>query len=205
MTRRTRSTVLTLTGLAALTLACAKEPLPEIEGARNSLQALQTSDAVSYAPQALTDAQDAMALLDAELKAQQDKFAMFRSYDKTTQLAAAAKSTAERGLQQAETAKEEARNQAATMLAELKTNIEEIKTLMAEAPKGKGTQADLAALGSDLQQVEVTLTEADTAFAAGSYREASAKLEAAKQGGERIKSDIVAAIEARKAARGRRG
>jgi len=192
-------------GMTALSIGCAKEPTAEIEGARQAMAALQPAEADVYAPEALAQARDSQALLDAELQVQQDKFGFMRSYDRTKQLAASAKSTAERAATEAESAKEQARNEATTMLEELRTSVEEIKTLLAEAPTGKGTQLDLAALQTDLGQVEIAATEAGSALDAGRYRDAKAKLEAAKLSGERIKSDIVAAMQARTAARARRG
>ncbi len=191
-------------GVAALTVACAKEPTPEIQGAQAALQAL-SPEVGEYAPEALSAAQDAQAALNAELKVQQDKFALFRSYEKTKELAAAAQTAAEHAATAAEAEKEKVHTEATAMLSELQTGIEEVKTLLAQAPKGKGTQADLAALSADLSQVEASAGEAEADLGAGKYRDAKAKLEAAKQTAERIKADITAAIEAKNAAKARRG
>ena len=74
--------------------------------------------------------------------------------------------------------------------------------MIAKAPKGKGTQADIEAMKADVAGVEAGLADFEAAFSAGRYKEALAKAEAANQTLERIKADIQAAIDAKAAARG---
>ena len=64
----------------ALLAGCSKEPTLAIQDAEASLGKLQAAGAAEYAPQALSDAQNAMAQLKAEVEAQKAKFALFRSF-----------------------------------------------------------------------------------------------------------------------------
>jgi roadblock/LC7 domain-containing protein len=54
---------------------------------------------------------------------------------------------------------------------------------------------------ADLAGIEASFAEIDGAVAAGKYKDAGAKLDAAQQGADKIKADIEAAIAAKSAAR----
>jgi hypothetical protein len=181
---------------------CAKAPQVEIDGARAALEAAKTAEAAEYAPRALASAQDAINAMDAELTAQQKKFALFRSYKKAKELIAAAKTAGDQAAQTAATEKEKARQEATNLIAQAKASLEEAKTMLAKAPRGKGSQADIKALESDLAGAEMAVTEAETVFATGKFLQAKAKANAAMQNVQNVKNAIQAAIEARTKARG---
>jgi hypothetical protein len=163
-----RKFVVTGLGLALLALVasgCSKPPETEIQAVDASIQSATSAGAGEYAPESLAAAESAKRDLDAELKVQQEKFALFRSYDKSKELAAAAKSAAEKAAADAAAGKTRAREEATTLVAEAKTAIEEVKTLLDQAPRGKGSQADIAAMKSDLAGIETSLAEVDAAMA----------------------------------------
>ncbi len=199
-----RKFVVTGLGLALLALVasgCAKPPETEIQSVDASIQSATSAGAGEYAPESLAAAESAKRDLDAELKVQQEKFALFRSYDKSKELAAAAKSAADKAAADAAAGKTRAREEATTLMAEAKTAIEEVKTLLDQAPRGKGSQADIAAMKSDLAGIETSLAEVDAAMAEERYLQAKAKADAAKQNVEQIRNEILQAMEASKAAR----
>lgn len=76
-------------GLAITVTGCAAPPTADVDAAKASLDAAVTDHADQYAAASLKAAQDARAALDAELKAQEGKW--FKSYEKTRELAVAAK------------------------------------------------------------------------------------------------------------------
>jgi hypothetical protein len=76
-------------GLAAA--GCASPPQADIDAAKAALNKASAAGAAEYAADSLKAAQDAQTALDAELKAQADKFALFRSYTKAAELAKAPK------------------------------------------------------------------------------------------------------------------
>jgi hypothetical protein len=180
---------------------CGKPPEAEISAADQSLGEARSADAGEYAPESLKAAEDARAQLDAELKAQEDKFALFRSYDKATELAAASKQAADRAKADAVEGRERAREEASAMIAQVRASVLEVQQMLDTAPKGKGTEADLAVLRSDLTGVETALTEMDTAFAEEKYLESIAKAEAAKQSVDAIRGEIEQAMEMAKSRR----
>ena len=88
-----RNTKLALLGVAvfAMTLAtgCAKPPQVEIDAVKASLSAIE-GDASKYAADGWNKAQQAVNAVNAEIEAQANKFALFRSYTKSKELIAAA-------------------------------------------------------------------------------------------------------------------
>jgi len=188
-------------GIALLTAACASEPKEAVSAARAALEAARTAGAADYAPAALAAAETAFASLDAELKAQSDKFALTRSYTKATELAAAAMTAAETATAEAATGKEKMKTDVTALMGEVKTAITTTTEMLAKAPKGKGSAADIEAMKSDVAGIESSLADIDAAIAAGRFKDAMVKAEAAKQGLDRIAADVQAAMEAKKAAR----
>jgi TonB family protein len=81
-------------GLAITVSGCASPPAADVDAARASVDAAATADADQYAAASLKAAQDARAALDAELKAQDAKW--FKSYEKTKELAVAAKAAGDK-------------------------------------------------------------------------------------------------------------
>ena len=82
----------TLIATATLVAGCASAPTDAVNKANDALDAAQQAQAPDYAPEAWTTAQDSQAKLQAELAAQEKKFALFRSYDEAKNLAAATES-----------------------------------------------------------------------------------------------------------------
>lgn len=196
-----KMTVLTPFLLAVLVLVgCAKPPQAEIDEAKGAVQTAVSAEASDYAGDSLRSAQDAVAQLDQELKAQEEKFALFRSYKKASELAAAAKAAGEKAEADAKAGKDAARQAAETMMAEANALLTEVKEMLDKAPKGKGTAADLEMMKSDLAGVESSLADAQNSFNAEKYLEAKSKIEAAMSGANSVKS----ALEQAMAAKGRR-
>ena len=190
-----------LAGVALLSVACAKEPTDALNAAKSALEAAKTSGASDYAPEALAAADTAAAALDAELKAQTEKFALTRSYTKAAELAAAAKTAADQAAAAAVTGKEQMKAEATTLIAGVRGSIDAAKQALAKAPKGKGSAADLEAMNADVAGVETALGEMDAAMAAGNYKDAKVKAEAAKATLDKIVADVQAAIDAKKGKR----
>ena len=102
-----------------------------------------------YAPEDEKKLNDSLAAINEELKVQDGK--TFKSFDKTKQmLADLSKMAAD--MKAALPAKKEAAKQAAVAAMEAaKAAAEEAKKLLAKAPKGKGTAADIEALKGDMK------------------------------------------------------
>jgi TonB family protein len=105
MTRQLKLGAIAL-GLAVVVTGCAAPPSADVDAAKASVDRAASSGANRYAAESLKSAEDARAALDAELKVQEGKW--LKSYDKTRELAAAAKSAGEKAAADAVDAKQKA-------------------------------------------------------------------------------------------------
>src|SRR5262245_46394221 len=190
--------VLPFVFVLVLMVGCAKPPQDQITAANSALDAARPM-ASEYAASSLQAAEDAKAALEAELKAQQDKFALFRSYKKTDELVADLKAKSDKAAADAAAGKEQAKNEATTAINDATTAVNDAKALLEKAPKGKGTAADLEAMKADLTAAESTINDANAAMSSEKYKDAKAKAEAAKSSASNVASQVQAAMEAKKA------
>lgn len=189
-----------LVAVAAVMLAaCAQPPTADIDAANSSLDQARTAQAETYAPEAWTAANDAKTSLEAELNAQQGKMAALRSYDKAKSLASDMKSAADRAKQDAATGKDKAKTDADTLMTQAREERDRAKTALSSAPKGKGTEADLASLKSDEQGIDDTLADMQRAYDSGDYIGAKNKAQAAISSAQQIEKEIDAAKSRRHA------
>jgi len=93
-------------GLAITVTGCAAPPNADVDAAKAAIDRAATDRAGQYAAESLQAAQDARAALDAELKVQEGKW--FKSYDKTKELAIAAKAAGDKAEADAVAGKEKA-------------------------------------------------------------------------------------------------
>ena len=189
-----------LVGIAIFAIACSQPPTDAINAAKAALEAANAAEAGDYAPEAFAEAQTAQAALEAEVKAQEGKFALTRSYAKAAELAAAVKAASDKAVADAATGKEAMKAEVTGRIETVKASVASVKEMLAKAPKGKGSQADVEAMKSDLAGIEASFAEIETAIGAGTYKDAKAKLDAAQKGAALMKADIEAAIAAKAAA-----
>ena len=93
-------------GLAIGVTGCASPPTADVDAAKAAVDKAATTGADRYAAESLKAAQDARTALDAELKAQEGK--LVKSYDKTKELALAAKAAGDKAAADAIAGKEKA-------------------------------------------------------------------------------------------------
>lgn len=192
-----RASVLALA--AVVTLAgCAKPPADAITAAEAAQQAAVAAGAEEYAPEALNAVAEAKAALDAELAAQAEKSSFTRSYDRAAELVAAYQAAADQATSAAATAKQQAEQEATAFITEGRASLDEVTTLLASAPRGKGSAADLAAMQADLEGAGLALTEAETALTAGSFLEARTKAASARDVIQRVRDAVTQAQTARR-------
>lgn len=102
-----RKTVILTSLIVGLVLisGCSEPPLEEIQDVEAAFQDARAAQAGDYAPETMRTAEDARARLDAELKAQEEKFGAFRSYGTASQIAVEAKTAAVHAATEAEAGK----------------------------------------------------------------------------------------------------
>jgi hypothetical protein len=196
-----RFTQLTMAVVLALGVtACAQAPTADIDAAKKSLDDAQRAQASDYASEAWTAAKDADAKLQAELEAQQKSWAPLRSYETTKQLAQLTKSEADRAATEAATNKEKTKTEVAALMTQANEAYQAAQTALTTAPRGKGTEADLASLKSDTASIESQLQEMQRLYDAGDYLGAKTKAQAALDAAKQIQTEIDQAKSRRRAA-----
>jgi len=170
--------------LAVWTAGCAQPPTAEVDAAKAKVQAI-AAEAAAFAPDAYKAAQDAVAQLDAETRAQAEKFALTRSYARVSELAAAAGTAADRAQQAANTEKERLRTEAGRVATDAKRALADATALLEKAPR-----TEVEALKANVAAAETSLGEVDSLLSAGQLKEAYQKAETARQAVSQISNTI---------------
>jgi hypothetical protein len=187
-------------GLIAFVAGCGTKPQKEIDDTTAAINAVMSEGLGKYAPEDEKKLKDSMAAVMAEIKVQEDK--TFKDFDKAKQMLADVQKSAgemKKGLP----AKKEAAKQKAVAAADAaKAAVEEAKALLAKAPKGKGTAADIEALRGDVKGAEDVLPEVQGLIDKGDYNEAVSKANAVKDKAAGIAGQVQQALEKIQAAKG---
>ncbi len=189
-----------LIGVLALA-GCAQPPTHEVDAAKHALEEARKAQAPQYAPDAWSAAQQAQDRLDAELDAQRDRFVLLRSYGEALTRASAAAAAADAAKEAAGTAMQKAKDDATQKMSDARAEVESVKRALAGAPRGKGTEADLASMKSDAGSAESRLQEMQAAFDSGNYLDAAAKADSVIATCHNLEDEIKRAEEARHSGR----
>jgi hypothetical protein len=174
-------------------VGCAKEPTQEISDAKAALEAVIDEGANTYTPDEIKALNDQFATAVEEANAKTGK--LFASNSAAIEKLVKIKTDAEALKAVIPVKKDEAKNAALAAQTEVQTALEEAKTLLANAPKGKGTQADIAAFTADLQAIEDSVPELQKAIDSEDYFGASEKAKSIKEKSVSISDQIKQAIE----------
>jgi hypothetical protein len=181
-----------LMGLAAIAMvaflsSCGKVPQAKVDATNAAIAAAQTAEAAVYVPAEFTAVQDSMKAINASIEVQKSK--LFKKFgpisiklDET--LAAANKAGADAAV----------KKEVETSLAAVKAVIEENKTLITKAPKGKEGAAVLEQIKTEMTTIEASVVEAQGLYDKGSYMDASNKVKAASERATGINTELKDAI-----------
>lgn len=179
---------------------CQEPPKDQIQEARTALDELVQSGVFQWAPEAGEAAKDALAKVEAEVKIQGDKLGFLRDYEQTLALVEDVKKAAATAKAAATEAKDQARAEAAEAIAGLEKALAEARDLLANAPTGKGSEADLEVMKADLDEVTRAVADAKAALEGERFTEVSSKVQAGLTRVEDVKASIQQAIAAVNAA-----
>ncbi len=191
-----------LSGALLLMAGCASKPDQAVTSAQQQQTQARAAEADVYAADLYKKGQEALDAAQAEIQAQDAKFALSRDYSKAEALLNEAATTMEQAASAAATNKEAARAQAEAALTQAEEALASAEKALQTAPRGKDTRADLEAMNSDLAAAKAALGEARQAFQASNYADANSKLDAVIATAQEISSDVE---EAKAKRRGRRG
>ncbi|MBN2242030.1 MAG: hypothetical protein JW793_05015 [Acidobacteria bacterium] len=193
--KRNFAVLLSVIVLAFCLAGCKSAPTEEINATTEALESIETADVNTYAPESLKAAQDEMNKALAEVKMQDEKFALTRDYKQSVALLKSANELVEKAQNEAQANKAKAKADAEAAIAELPLILQEAADALAKAPKGKDTKADLEAMQNDLKLAEETAAEANNAMATDNYLDALAKANTAKEKAAAIVEQVKSARE----------
>ncbi|HXV62012.1 MAG TPA: hypothetical protein VEK15_15040 [Vicinamibacteria bacterium] len=172
---------------------CAQAPQEAIDAANQALDTARTAEAADYAPEEWQMAQDAFNSAMTEVQAQNDKFALVRSYSEAAQLLEKATEAAKTAATEASSAREEVKARAEALLQEAEAALTAATAALETAPKGKGTEADLMAMKAEIETMTASLASARESFAAGKYLMAETSAQSVRDQAKAIAEDIAQA------------
>jgi hypothetical protein len=172
--------------------SCSKQPSDQIATAQEAIKAVMDAQGDIYAKPELKKLNDDMQAAMDGINAQSKKF--FKKYGVSKEALSQIVADAEAVKVVIPARIEEARAAAETAMNDAKTAWDEAKALLEKAPKGKGTQGDIAAMKADLAGLEAAAGEAITSYDAGDFLGAKEKAEAVKEKAVGISDQIKAAI-----------
>ena len=158
---------------------CAQPPTELVEAARARVASVGAEGAV-YAADEYGGAQAAVVRMDAEVGAQAERFALTRSYDRTTELAGLVETAADEVERAIDAEKQRLRSQATQMVADAERALTDARQALADLPED-----DASSLLNDVAGVEASVAAANAALGrddlAGANREAESALQAANR------------------------
>ena len=179
--------------MAALLVGCAKPPTAEMDAAKVAMEAAVGAGAGTYAKDGLKNINDAWASAQDEVKKQEGK--LFKNYDNAKAIIAKVTTDAAALKIETEKKKEQAKQDANAASSAAAAAVAQAEALLAEAPTGKGTKADIEAMKADLAGLEGSLAEIGTLITSEEYFAAADKAKAISAKSADISSAVQAAIE----------
>jgi hypothetical protein len=171
---------------AVLAVGCAKPPQMEIDASKAALTAAEQAEAPKYAAESWDKAQQAMNAVNAELEAQNAKFALFRSYTKAKQLIADATNAANAAKDAGIAGKEKAKNDAKAAIDAAKASLDGANALFAaiekcpRAKRAKEVKKDLETVKGNLEGYKNQVAELDGKFTKEDFFGAKAQADTLK-------------------------
>jgi hypothetical protein len=181
-----------LTALALV--SCGKAPEQEMENAALSMDAAKAAEAESYAPEAYRLAVDTLNAAIAAKEQADSKSALFRGYGKAKELYTRAQVLAQEAESSALAEKERMAQEVADLIAQTKLALDEATAALANAPRGKGSKAEIELMKNDLAAASATYEQATVEFDAGKYVSAKTKLEAVMSKAAGVSAEIAKAV-----------
>lgn len=178
--------------MVAFLSSCGKVPQEKIDAANAAIEAAKTAQADIYVPAEFAAIQDSMKVINTEVEKQKSK--LFKRFKVANQKLDALMPLAKQVEEHAVARKEEVRKEAEGLLAEITTILDENKTLMKKAPRGKEGAAVLEQIKNEMAAIETSYAEAKGMYDSGAYMDALNKLKAAKESATSINTELKDAI-----------
>ena len=187
-----------LLGLAAVAMvavlsSCGKKPQAEIDATNAAIEAAKVAEAPVYVPAEFAAVQDSMNAINADVAAQESK--LFKHFSNAKAKLATTLTLAQKVAADATAKKDEVKKEFETTMADTKAVIEENKTLITKAPRGKEGAAVLEQIKTEMATIEASVVEAQGLYDKGTFMDADNKIKAAKERATGINTELKDAID----------
>jgi hypothetical protein len=180
--------------LALLVAGCSKPPEMEMANAEQAVQAASAAQAAKYAPRDWQTVQDTLQAAKTEKAAQDGRFALFRSYGKSKALFEKASALAATAKTNAEAEMARVREETRQLLAAIRVEVDSTAAMLAKAPVGKDTKAELELMKQDMTAMQGMLTEAQAAFDRNDFDTAKNRAQTIRDKSATMRTQLEAAI-----------
>jgi hypothetical protein len=184
--------VLATVAMVAFLSSCGKVPQAQVDATNAAIEAAKAAEAAVYVPAEFAAVQDSMNAINADIEAQKSK--LFKKFGPAKLKLDATLALANKVAANAAIKKEEVKAEVGTLLTDIKTVIEENKTLITKAPRGKEGAAVLEQIKAEMTTIEGSVVEAQALYDKGTYMEALNKIKAAKERATAINTELKDAI-----------
>ena len=174
---------------------CAKQPTDDMNAAQKALEDLKAAGGEKYIPEESKKVADTLAAAQEEIKTQDGKFFMTRNYDKAKQMLAQAIADSEKVKGDVAAKKEEAKTNALAAQEAATASVKEAAALLAKAPMGKGSRADIEALKGDLKGLEDGLPELQQLIGQEDYLAVIDKAKAIQEKADAVSNQVREAMQ----------
>jgi hypothetical protein len=186
-----------LMGLAAITMvaflsSCGKVPQAKVDATNAAIAAAQTAEAAVYVPAELAAVQDSMKAINAAIEVQKSK--LFKKFGPIELKLDATLAAANKVATDAVAKKDEVKKEVEATITAVKAVIEENKTLITKAPRGKEGAAVLEQIKTEMATIEASVVEAQGLYDKGSFMDALNKIKAANDRAVGINTELKDAI-----------
>ena len=196
MHRKNLSLVAAVLCVGLLAAGCAKPPQQELDGVKANMAAAE-AEASKWAPEAWANVTAASNAVEAELQAQNGKFALLRSYNKTKELIAAEQKAVDDAKAAAVAGKEKAKTDASAAIQaakdSLKTASDAMTALDGCKKKPKEFKKDMEAMKAKYDGLNAQAASLDSAFASEDYNGAKSAADALKGQADAMTAEFAAA------------
>ena len=167
-------------------VGCTQPPTELVEAARARVASVAAEGAV-YASREFGEAQAAVGRMDGEVAAQAERFALTRSYERTTELAGEAEAAADTVERAVDAEKQRLRTQATQMVADAESAIVDAREALAALSEDEASSFLEAVSGA-----EASVAAANEALGRDDLTGAAREAEAALQAANRITTSVMA-------------
>jgi hypothetical protein len=174
---------------------CAKQPTDDMNAAQKALEDLKAAGGEKYIPEESKKVADTLAAAQEEIKTQDGKFFLTRNYDKAKQMLAQAIADSEKVKGDVAAKKEEAKTNALAAQEAATASVKEAAALLAKAPMGKGSRADIEALKGDLKGLEDGLPELQQLIGQEDYLAVIDKAKAIQEKADAVSNQVKEAMQ----------